>query len=262
MRLALVGSWRTPFLATAALGFVIAALAVFMLPPLTIHLDQAKTSGPGPSFRELFERPIVLMSFVMTAVTMMSGFMVIPNISSYVQYNLAYPREHLEILYLSGGTVSFFALRLVGRLVDRYGSFKVGTVGSALVLGVMYSGFAMVPPPIPIVAVFVLFMTAMSFRNVAYNTLTSKVPSPAERARFMSLQSAVQHSASAFGAVLSSRMLTETPSHHLVGLPSVIYVSMGLTIILPVLLWVVERSLNQAAIPSKNLQAPTEPVAS
>ena len=45
-----------------------------------------------------------------------------------------------------------------------------------------------------------VFMLAMGMRNVAYNTLTSKVPRAEERARFMSILSAVQHAAGASGA--------------------------------------------------------------
>ena len=49
----------------------------------------------------------------------------------------------------------------------------------------------------------------MSFRNVALQTVSSKVPTPVERARFMSLQSAVQHGSSSAGAMLSTLLLTE-----------------------------------------------------
>jgi len=54
-------------------------------------------------------------------------------------------------------------------------------------------------------------MLAMAFRNVSYNTLTTRVPHSGERARFMSIQSAVQHGASASGAFLSSQLLSEKP---------------------------------------------------
>ncbi len=38
---------------------------------------------------------------------------------------------------------------------------------------------------------YLTFMLAMSTRNVAYQTLTTRVPGPTERAQFMSLQSAL-----------------------------------------------------------------------
>ena len=54
-------------------------------------------------------------------------------------------------------------------------------------------------------------MLANGIRNVSYNTLTSKVPGPEVRARFQSLQSSVQHAASALAAWGSTRMMTTVP---------------------------------------------------
>jgi hypothetical protein len=80
----------------------------------------------------------------------------------------------------------------------------------------------------------------MSFRNVAYNALTTKVPGPAERARFMSIQSAVQHAASASGAFISAQILSELPDGKLVGMANVAFVSIVLSLTLPVFLYLVE----------------------
>ncbi|MFN7133340.1 MAG: MFS transporter, partial [Myxococcales bacterium] len=200
LELARQGGWRLPFFAVGGLGLVLTALVTVLLPSLRGHLDERKRLGAGPRFSDLFSRPLILLSYVMTATAMMGGFILIPNISAYVQQNLAYPRERLGLLYLAGGIVSFFAMRVVGRLVDRFGSFRVGTAGSLLLAGVLYVGFVDYVAGLPVMAIFVLFMLAMSFRNVAYNALTTKVPEPSERARFMSIQSAVQHLASAAGA--------------------------------------------------------------
>jgi hypothetical protein len=89
----------------------------------------------------------------------------------------------------------------------------------------------------------------MGFRNVAYNTLASKVPEPTVRARFMSFQSAVQHLASALGAVLSSRLLFEDGSRRLVGVDRLAYVSIGLTAAVPFMLHAVERQVRARPAP-------------
>lgn len=90
-------------------------------------------------------------------------------------------------------------------------------------------------------AIFVCFMLSMSLRMVAYNTLVSRVPHPAERARFMSIQSSIQHLASALGAFAGARMLTELPSKALLGMSRVAWMSIGLMALVPLLLWIVER---------------------
>ena len=109
--------------------------------------------------------------------------------------------------------------------------------------------FVAVPPWFPVLAIFIGFMGTSGFRNVAFNTLTSKVPRPAERARFMSIQSAVQHAASAAGAVLSSRLLVENAAHRLEGMRTVALVSIALMSALPPLMFVVERKVAEATGP-------------
>ena len=56
-------------------------------------------------------------------------------------------------------------------------------------------------------AIFVAFMVTSSSRFVPMSALSSRVPGPAERARYMSLQSCEQHMASEGGAILASTML-------------------------------------------------------
>ncbi|HEX2569438.1 MAG TPA: MFS transporter [Polyangia bacterium] len=246
LRLASLAGWRTPFIAVSAMGLLITVGVYLLLPPLRGHLA-ARQNEPGPTYAELLGRPTVLISYTMTAVVMMASFILIPNLAAYLQYNLGYPRDKLDLLYLVGGAVNLVTLQLVGRLVDRFGSFRVGTLGSIMQLGIVYFGFVRPLPSLPGMALFVSLMFSNSFRNVAYNTLTSKVPSPRERARFMSLQSAVQHFAAAVGAFLSSALLTELPDHRLAGIPRVGSVTISLTLLLPLFLWTVERHVKAPA---------------
>lgn len=90
---------------------------------------------------------------------------------------------------------------------------------------------------------FVLFMLSSSFRNVARNTLTTRVPRPDERASFSSVQSAVQHMAAACGAFSASRILAETGDHNLVGMSTVAAISIAVSFSIPPLLFVIERRM-------------------
>ena len=243
--------WRAPFFGVAALGALVALSAVFLLPSLRGHLGEHKKEV---SLAHLLRQRNVLLSWLMTFLIMAAGFIVIPNISAYVQVNLGYPRARLGLLYLYGGVVSLFSTQIAGRLVDRFGSFRVGTAGTALLCFVLLGGFVLAPPLFPVPLIFVLFMLAMSFRNVAYNTLTSRVPAPSERARFMSIQSAVQHFASAAGAFASSQMLSESPAGALQGMDRVGLVSIALTLTIPFLLSAVEAQVRRReAVPVPTL---------
>lgn len=238
-------SWRAPFIAVAVLGVVVCVGVLLSLPPMTSHLV-AHRQPPG-GFRLLLMHPVVQTSYLMTAVVMMAGFVLIPNIASHVQLNLHFPRESLKYAYGVGGVASLFATQLGGRAVDRFGSLRVGTVGSILVLVTVFSFFVVEHAALPqavVLLLFVGFMTANGLRNVAYNTLTTKVPPPELRARFQSLQSAIQHGASAAAALLSSQWLRTVqvgPVKRLEGMEKVAWASMALTALIPWFLRAVER---------------------
>src|SRR5437762_462728 len=81
-------------------GTLIAISAVFFLPPLRGHLA---LRADRATLAHLCVQRNVLLSWAMTFVVMMAGFIIIPNISAYVQFNLHYPRSRLGLLYLYGG---------------------------------------------------------------------------------------------------------------------------------------------------------------
>ena len=62
-------------------------------------------------------------------------------------------------------------------------------------------------------------------------TLASKVPLRAERAGFMSLQSAVQHTAMSVGGILSSRLLSTGDHGELIGIESIVMTSTVMVIL-------------------------------
>jgi predicted MFS family arabinose efflux permease len=285
LELARHGGWRLPFFSVAGLGLLVVTLAVARMPSLRLHLERraalARLGGlPRPlSLGGLLHRPVLLLALAATSSTMLAVFMTIPNLSAYLQFNLGYPRARLGLLYLAGGFISFFSMRVAGKLVDRAGATFAATIGTVFIaadLAVLGFGFghAWMAPAVGRVGgvlastlswvtassllarfqlqaatstsliVFVLFvgyMVAQPFRNVAHSTLASRVPQPHERAGFLSLQSSAQHLASALGAFVSAQLLVERPDHSLVGMERVIVVSIAVTVLLPILLALAER---------------------
>jgi predicted MFS family arabinose efflux permease len=239
--------WQAPFFAVSGLGLLITAGTITLLPPMRDHLLGAPAGGVRrPAAVPLF-RKTVLQSYAMTAVAMGAGFLLIPNLSAYVQFNLGFPRSSLWELYGAGGVLSFITLRVAGKLVDRFGSFRLGTIGSLLMFIAIWLIFINVPVNPPVLLLFLFLLFALSVRNVAYSTLTSKVPGPAERARFMSFQSAVQHLASAAGAIVSSFVLAQGSEGQLLHMPRLAALSLVLVAVFPGLLWLVERAVDRRA---------------
>jgi predicted MFS family arabinose efflux permease len=253
LELARLGSWRTPFFAVAALGLLVAGGALLLMPPMAGHLARARASGPERgSVRQLLRQPVAWLSLASAAAAMMSGFSIVPNIAAHLQFNLGYPRPRLGLLYMAGGAVAFVMLRIAGRWVDRFGAPVVAAGGTALFVAVLALGFAWPAPWLPVAGLFVAFMMGNSLRNVAMNTLTSRVPGPAERARYMSVQSAVQHLSSALGAGLSTRLLTAEPDGRLGGMKALSLFSGAVALLVPLLLAAVQARLarRRAASPA------------
>jgi len=241
LELAARGGWRLPFFSVAALGTALAALAVSLLPRLRGHLTR-EARADEPSLGDMLRRPTVRLSYLAMVVTSVGMFALIPNISTYVQNNLGYPRAHLGRLYFLGGVATFAVLRVAGPLVDRFGPTRVAAPSSLFTAAVVAAGFLVVPPPVPVALVFIGFMASTGFRNVALNTLTSRVPLPVERARFMSVQSAAQHAACAVGAFLSSRILGAGPGGALTHMDRVAWFTLAMMLLLPALMLRVERA--------------------
>jgi predicted MFS family arabinose efflux permease len=238
LELARQASWRAPFFAVALLGVFVGVYAIAALPELRLHMTIVGDRAP---ILEFLRERTVLFSLGATFSVMVSSFCIIPNLSAYLQFNWGFPRSGLSLLYLVGGSVSFIMTRFVGGYVDRLGSTRVAAVGSGLFIAVVLPSFLLELRWLPVMLIFVLFMTATAVRNVSISALTSRVPQPHERARFMSLQSAVQHLAAAGGSGLGSVLLTELPNDQLGGMPRVAAISVAFAAILPVLLWQVER---------------------
>lgn len=232
--------WRAPFVGVAVLALAIASAAQLALPTMTGHLQ-----GPRHKLElsALFARRPVVLSYLLVALTFGSSFALVPNFSAFIQGNLGLPREQLSFLYLIGGAISFGSMRLAGIAADRVGSARVGTVGYLAFAVVCTLGFVMVPPPVTVFVIFPAFMIAQTSRNVAQQSLLTKVPRPHERAGFMSLQSAVSHLASAVGAIGSAALLTPGPGVSLVGVPRLALMVIGISALSVPLLFSVERSL-------------------
>jgi predicted MFS family arabinose efflux permease len=216
LELARLWDWRLPFWAVGTATLVMMGIAARLLPPMRAHLvrgPDAARAGYG-----FLRRPTVWMMLLVVSTAYGANFALIPNLATFLQFNLGFPREQLGMLYMVGGVLSFFGMRLAGRWVDRWGAPQVGLLGTTALGMVIAIAFLPHGGPVPVVPVFAAFMVTSTFRSVAMNTLASRVPAASERARYMSVQSALGHAASATGAMVSARVLTEDADLALVGM--------------------------------------------
>jgi predicted MFS family arabinose efflux permease len=245
LRLSRLGGWPTPFFSVAAMGLVVVIAAIAIMPPMRGHLERRREPSETRGLGAFLADPTVLLSLAGTLCVNMGGFILIPNLSPWALQNAGFPRAQLEIPYAIGGAVSFIAMRVGGRVVDRRGPLVVTQAGAALLIAIMAVSFLPARPLVPVMVIFVGFMLANSVRQVALNTLSTRVPLATERARFMSTQSAVQHLAAASGAMLSAALLANRPDGTLGGMDRVASVSIVLAATVPFFVALVARRLRQ-----------------
>ncbi len=253
LELARLGTWRAPFVVVGSLGLLVTFGSLSALPSMTGHLRaRAKDVTAWQEFRglvgELFamaSRPLVLASWASSFSLFVGSFVMIPNLAAYVQANLGFPREWLGGLYMMGGVVSFGVSRLVGLIVDRYGTTYANAFGVGLFLPVVWWGFHFATTWTSVPVVFVFFFVAMGFRNMSVNTQATRVPMASERARFQSVQSMVQSAAASIAAVLSATLLSTRADGLVEGMPQVLVVSTVFNLALTPLVFLVALGLRR-----------------
>jgi predicted MFS family arabinose efflux permease len=243
LEMAHLHNWTTPFFTTAAMGGIILLMTLKLMPPMRAHIAQKMDTV---SFHHLFTlllKPINALSYLYVTFAMLASFMIIPNISAYVQYNLHYPRADLGWLYSVGGMVSFVTMRMTGRLIDRWNASTTSFISTVTYACVLWIAFIHPIHGMPVVAIFMLFMFAMGMRNLSSTTLATKIPSPQERAGFMSLFSCIQGLAMSVGAFLSVHYLSENPDQSLNGMDRLASVSACISFLVPLLMRRVEKRM-------------------
>ncbi len=247
-------SWRAPFVTTALIGL---AVLIFALRYLPHHPPLTQKESLRESLRRMksvLNSRLILASYAFMGAAMMSGFLLIPNISAHLQMNLGYPREHLGVLYFCGGAVSFVGMRLAGRLMDRSSATATALLFTGVLMAAIVTGFIVFPSPVPVLVVFICFMVGMTGRNVCDQALSSKIPRPQDRAAYMALQASVTHLACAVGASLSSHLLAEEAGK-LLHVQEIGALAVLVALTVPVLMLYVERSLKGRAAPAMPLPA-------
>ncbi|HSC79642.1 MAG TPA: MFS transporter, partial [Chitinolyticbacter sp.] len=111
--------WRAPFAVLAGASALVWFTVWRLVPAVRGHLAQAPT-GLWQGYRELLAVPNHWWACGVTALTMLSGFSVIPYISPSLVANVGLDPHYLAWVYFVGGGATLFTRPLVGRLVDRH----------------------------------------------------------------------------------------------------------------------------------------------
>lgn len=232
--------WWAAFVVVGAIGIMV-AIAVALGVRSRARSLVRPTITPEPTLHASPDRARSFGAHALIFFGFAAAFAVTPNLSTYVQFNLGYPRASIPLLYMLAGTCALATMRLAGNLVDRRGALVVGSVAIAGLMAIILVFLAVPTPLLPIELAFIFTLVFLGARNVALRTATARVPDAATRGRFMSLQTTAQHLGAVLGSLLGMALLTDQADGRLAGMPTLALCSIGLCAMVPVLLWVVER---------------------
>ena len=163
LELARRGGWRAPFLVVGVIALLLAVAARLLLPRLRAHLDTKEAAAPLPLDARMG------MSFVAFGCAILGNFLLVPNLSAYLQINMGFPREHMGLLYLGGGLASLATMRLSGIWTDRSRALWPVLTGTVLVSLALLFGAVLQPPWLPPVVLLSVLMSCNAAPWVAIN---------------------------------------------------------------------------------------------
>ncbi|WP_310450895.1 MFS transporter [Sulfuritalea sp.] len=229
--------WRFPFVFIAALSCGFLLLGWKMLPALRGHLPSATVSEterahPLAAMAAVLRDANHLRALLFMALIMFSGFSVIPYITIYVTANVGIRQEDIPLIYLFGGTATFFTSRLVGRLADAHGKIRVYRWMALCSMVPLLVQTHIWPVPLWLMIIWsTVFFIFVPGRMVPAMAIVTSAVQPRLRGTFLSMNGAVQQLASGSASWLGGAMIAADASGRIVGYGNVGWLAIGATVI-------------------------------
>lgn len=244
LELARIGGWQLPFYSVAvASGLAMLATLLF----IPNHL-QTRRNGRWQGTWTFLARKKTAVAYLIVGITPIASFLFIPNMFTYFQMNLGYPRELIGLLYAIGGTCTLMSMQIAGWNADRFGIARasvvvsLGSVISAIVL------FGFDPLIAPLMVLFPIMMVFNSARSVVAHTGSSLVPVPEERGAHMAFQVTVRHLGTGIGAVMGAWILSTGPTGALEHIEWLLVAYILIVASQPLIMWWLERSIKSESL--------------
>lgn len=208
-------NWHIPFYFVSLMALPIWFLAQRYVPSMKEHIrkgnqdyDRFETIRLAFTTRE--QRNALLFTFLLV----LGQFTVISFMTPYYINNVGLEQNQIKWIYLTGGLCTVLTGRLVGKLVDTKGRFRVFTISAILsVIPIL------VITHLPQVPLYVVLMIASVFfilitgRMIPANTIATSVVNPKHRGGYMSLNSACMSLASGLSSIISGAIIVQQDKH-------------------------------------------------
>jgi predicted MFS family arabinose efflux permease len=229
--LAGAAGWRAPFAVLAGAALILLVVASRSLPSIRGHLESRRAEHAFATYARVFGEGNHRRAFLLVALTTFASFSVVPYIAPYMVRNVGIAESQIPLMYLAGGTTTFFTSRWIGRQVDLRGKLRVYrwvALGSLLPLMAMTH----LPPALWVaILVGVLFMSLISGRLVPTMAMVNAAAAPGLRGSFLSLSGAVQQAASGCAALTAGVVIGHGPGGELTRYGWMGVLGVGLTLL-------------------------------
>ncbi|MBM9500135.1 MFS transporter [Leptospira sp. 201903071] len=204
--------WNAIFLSIVLVSLLI-LLAMFLILP-KVGQKQNKEESNLQGLREIFGSKRYLPSYLLIGSVILGGFTVIPFFAPYLERNVGVSKDHLSLIYLIGGSITFFSARMIGSLSDRYGKKRMFYILVPLAC-VPILFFTNLKPGSIVLTVLCTsgFFALVSARLIPAMALITSSADQKQRGRFMTIVSAIQNLASGIGASIGGAVLSVKDVH-------------------------------------------------
>ncbi len=219
--------WHAPFWMIAFFGAILGLVIMIKMKPITAHLNVQKEGNAAQHLLATISKPLYVRAYISTVLLATGGFMLMPFGSAFSINNLGLTLDQLPIIYGITGAFSILTGPIIGKLVDKFGQFKIFMGGSilAMITVLVYTNLSITPVWIVVVISVVMF-TGISARMISSGALISTIATIADRGAFMSINSSIQQISGGVATFIAGLIIYQSPDGHLNRYPI-----MGLTVI-------------------------------
>jgi MFS transporter, DHA1 family, inner membrane transport protein len=205
-------SWHAPFLFLGILGIILVPLIFLYLPPMTSHLyKDAVKQDKIKVLTDVLKNKKQYTALIFSGLIMFGHFLIIPFINPYMELNVGFSKNITPLIYLVGGTASFFASNILGQLSDKYGKLSIFTICVFAALPMIFA-ITNLPPMqayVPVLALFGFWFVAATGRGVTASAMVSNVVNPEHRGSFQSFNSSMQQLGTGLASLLTGFIVTK-----------------------------------------------------
>lgn len=220
--------WHVPFILLAGVSGIVWVFGFVRLPKVRAHLRASRAETMTGRFWAILANTNHLRALALMSVMTLGGFMIIPDLASYLISNVHLSSAELRWVYLIGGAATLFTMNGVGRLADRFGRMRVFSIMMICsIVAAFLATHLPVVPAILAVAVSTFFMISMTGRFIPAMAMITSSVEPEHRGGFMSINSAVAQFSAALAATIAGWVIHDGVNHQLVGFGKVAWIYVG-----------------------------------